>query len=63
MQAKGNVSPYLAVLWIVMVEDDLDPVRDSLTLVEAHLALGGLHTAQGHLVQQLAWGGSTHRLP
>ena len=46
-----------------MVEDDLDPVRDSLTLVEAHLALGGLHTAQGHLVQQLAWGGSTHRLP
>ena len=63
LAAGGRLSPYLAVLWILVVEDDLDPVGDPLPLMDAHLALGGLHAAQGHLVQQLTWEEGTHRPP
>lgn len=38
-----------------MVQDDLVAVRDSLTLVDTHLTLRGIHTMHGHLVQQLAY--------
>ena len=56
----ADVSPDLAVRWIVVVEDDLDPVGDPLALMETHPALGGLHTAHGHLVQQLGYRRSAH---
>lgn len=47
--------PYLAVLRVVMVQDDLVAVRDSLTLMNTHLTLRGIHTTHGHFIQELAY--------
>ncbi len=45
------VLPYLAVVWVVMVQDDLVAVGDSLTLVDTHLTLRGIYATHGHLIQ------------
>lgn len=46
--------PYSAVFGVVVVEDDFVAVGDSLTLMDTHMTLRGIHTTHGHLVQQLA---------
>lgn len=35
---------------VLVVEDDLVAMGDSLTLMDTHLTLGGLNTAHGHLI-------------
>lgn len=45
------VLPYLAVFRVIVVQDDLVPVGDSLALMDTDLTLGGVHAAHGHLVQ------------
>lgn len=47
--------PYLAVVGVIVVQDDLVAMGDPLTLMNAHLTLRGLHTAHGHFIQQLAF--------
>lgn len=49
-----RVSPYLAVVRVIVVQDDFVAVGDSLTLMDAHLTLRRIHTTHGHLIQQLA---------
>lgn len=45
------VLPYLAVFRVIVVQDDLVAVGDSLALMDTHLTLRGVHAAHGHLVQ------------
>lgn len=43
--------PYLAVVGIPVVQDDLVAMGDSLTLMDAHLTLRGIYTTHSHLIQ------------
>lgn len=44
------VLPYLAVAGVIMVQDDLVAMGDSLTLMDTHLTLGGIYASHGHLI-------------
>lgn len=50
-ECSHAVLPYLAVVWIIVVQHDLVAMGDSLTLMDTHLTLRGINTTHGHLIQ------------
>lgn len=50
-ECPDAVLPYLAVFGVIVVQDDLVAVGDSLTLMHTHLTLRGIYTTHGDLIQ------------
>lgn len=51
LMCSDAILPYLAVVRIIVIQDDLVAMGDSLTLMDTHLTLRGIYTAHGHLIQ------------